>query len=117
MRLRTDTAQGSICNLQNHGEHAVATADAMTHCLTGTAVGGVRYVTDPRAGGAPTVLRMVLGKRLQDLREKAGLSYEQAGQALDVTHATIRRMEKAEVGLKIPYVEKLLHTYGVTAPE
>jgi transcriptional regulator with XRE-family HTH domain len=72
---------------------------------------------DPRPGGAPTVLRMVLGKRLQDLRESAGLSYEQAGRALDVTHATIRRMEKAEVGLKIPYVEKLLTTYGITSPE
>lgn len=72
---------------------------------------------DPRPGGAPTVLRMVLGKRLQDLRERAGLSFEQAGQALDVTHATVRRMEKAEVGLKIPYVEKLLITYGITAPE
>lgn len=72
---------------------------------------------DPRPGGAPTVLRMVLGKRLQDLREKAGLSFEQAGRALDVTHATIRRMEKAEVGLKIPYVEKLLITYGITVPE
>ncbi|MFC0598636.1 helix-turn-helix domain-containing protein [Streptomyces palmae] len=71
-------------------------------------------MADMRPGGAPTVLRVVLGKRLQDLREKAGLSYEEAGSALDVTHATIRRMEKAEVGLKIPYVEKLLATYGVT---
>jgi DNA-binding XRE family transcriptional regulator len=72
---------------------------------------------DPRPGGAPTVLRMVLGKRLQDLREQAGLSYEEAGRTLDVTHATIRRMEKAEVGLKLPYVEKLLTTYGITSPE
>ncbi|WP_443071971.1 helix-turn-helix domain-containing protein [Streptomyces sp. NBC_01477] len=72
---------------------------------------------DPRPGGAPTVLRMVLGKRLQDLREQAGISLEQAGRALDVTHATVRRMEKAEVGLKIPYVEKLLITYGITTPE
>ncbi|MEU6085064.1 helix-turn-helix transcriptional regulator [Streptomyces sp. NPDC047108] len=73
-------------------------------------------MADTRPGGAaPTVLRVVLGKRLQDLRERAGLSYEDAGRALDVTHATIRRMEKAEVGLKIPYVEKLLRTYGVTA--
>ncbi|CAG6396313.1 Helix-turn-helix domain-containing protein [Actinacidiphila cocklensis] len=72
---------------------------------------------DPRPGGAPTVLRMVLGKRLQDLREQAGISLEAAGRALDVTHATIRRMEKAEVGLKIPYVEKLLVTYGITSPE
>ncbi|WP_200804596.1 helix-turn-helix domain-containing protein [Actinacidiphila paucisporea] len=60
---------------------------------------------------------MVLGKRLQDLRERAGISLEEAGRALDVTHATVRRMEKAEVGLKIPYVEKLLVTYGITAPE
>ncbi|MFI0719172.1 helix-turn-helix domain-containing protein [Streptomyces sp. NPDC021224] len=60
---------------------------------------------------------MVLGKRLQDLREQAGISFEQAGRELDVTHATIRRMEKAEVGLKLPYVEKLLHAYGVTSPE
>ncbi|MCF6525134.1 helix-turn-helix transcriptional regulator [Streptomyces sp. JJ36] len=74
-------------------------------------------MADARSGGAPTVLRLVLGRRLQHLREKAGLSYQEAGRALDVTHATIRRMEKAEVGLRIPYVEKLLHTYGVTEPE
>jgi transcriptional regulator with XRE-family HTH domain len=71
-------------------------------------------VVDSRTGGgAPTVLRVVLGRRLQQLRENAGLSYEQAGRALAVTHATVRRMEKAEVGLKVPYVEKLLRTYGV----
>nr|WP_206441532.1 helix-turn-helix transcriptional regulator [Streptomyces boncukensis] len=62
-------------------------------------------------------MRIVLGKRLQQLREKACLSYEQAAKALDVTHATVRRMEKAEVGLKVPYVEKLLRTYGVMDPE
>ncbi|WP_165984472.1 helix-turn-helix transcriptional regulator [Streptomyces sp. YIM 98790] len=64
--------------------------------------------------GAPTVLRVVLGRRLRDLREQAGLSYEEAARALDVTHATIRRMEKAQVGLKGPYVEKLLRVYGIT---
>ncbi|MFI1797357.1 helix-turn-helix domain-containing protein [Streptomyces sp. NPDC020379] len=74
-------------------------------------------MADARPTGAPTVLRVVLGKRLQDLREKAGLSYEDAGRALDVTHATVRRMEKAEVGLKLPYVEKLLRVYGVAGPE
>lgn len=72
-------------------------------------------MADSRSGsGAPTVLRVVLGKRLQQLREKAGLTYEQAGRALDVTHVTVRRMEKAEVGLKLIYVEKLLQTYGVS---
>jgi transcriptional regulator with XRE-family HTH domain len=73
-------------------------------------------VPEVRSPAAPTVLRVVLGRRLGDLRERAGVSYEQAAAALDVTHATIRRMEKAEVGLKIPYVEKLLTTYGVTDP-
>jgi transcriptional regulator with XRE-family HTH domain len=68
------------------------------------------------SGGAPTVMRMVLGRRLQDLRERADLSYEEAGAALDVTHSTIRRMEKAEVSLKILYVDRLLRTYGVTDP-
>lgn len=75
-------------------------------------------MADSRSGGgAPTVLRIVLGKRLQHLREKAGLSYEEAARTLDVTHATVRRMEKAEVGLRIPYVEKLLQVYGVTRQE
>ncbi|GHF24573.1 MULTISPECIES: helix-turn-helix domain-containing protein [Streptomyces] len=74
-------------------------------------------MAESRAAGAPTVLRVVLGKRLQELREKAGLSFEEAGRALDVTHATVRRMEKAEVGLKIPYVEKLLGLYGITDRE
>ncbi|WP_431949063.1 helix-turn-helix domain-containing protein [Actinacidiphila sp. bgisy167] len=74
-------------------------------------------MTEARASGAPTVLRVILGKRLHDLREKAGYSYEQAARELDVTHATVRRMEKAEVGLRIPYVEKLLALYGVDAAE
>ncbi|MFB7897824.1 helix-turn-helix domain-containing protein [Streptomyces xiamenensis] len=60
---------------------------------------------------------MVLGRRLQDLREEAGYTFEEAAAALDVTHATIRRMEKAQVGLKVPYVEKLLRIYGVTTTE
>ncbi|MDX2702863.1 helix-turn-helix transcriptional regulator [Streptomyces sp. PA03-6a] len=72
---------------------------------------------EAKASGAPTVLRVILGKRLHDLREKAGCSYEQAARELDVTHATVRRMEKAEVGLRIPYVEKLLALYGVDAAE
>ncbi|KAB8162981.1 helix-turn-helix domain-containing protein [Streptomyces sp. 3MP-14] len=70
-----------------------------------------------QTSGAATALRVVLGRRLQDLREAAGLSFEEAGRALDVTHATIRRMEKAQVGLKVPYIEKLLRIYGVSEQE
>lgn len=72
-------------------------------------------MSEPRS--APTVGQIVLGKRLQDLREKAGLSPEQAARALRVNQTTVRRMEKAEVGLKLLYVEKLLQTYGVARAE
>jgi len=75
-------------------------------------------VSDNRSGGsAPTVLRIVLGKRLRTLREQAGVSFEDAARAIEVTPLTVRRIEKAEVGLRIPYVKELLHTYGVPATE
>jgi transcriptional regulator with XRE-family HTH domain len=66
---------------------------------------------------APTVGQVVLGKRLQELREAAGLSREAAALVLRVASATVRRMEMAEVSLKIPYVQVLLSTYGVPEGE
>ncbi|GAA2915139.1 helix-turn-helix transcriptional regulator [Streptomyces mexicanus] len=66
---------------------------------------------------APTVGQVVLGRRLQELREKAGLTREQAARALRVAGATVRRMELAEVALKIPYVQVLLAAYGVGEEE
>jgi transcriptional regulator with XRE-family HTH domain len=75
-------------------------------------------VADGRSGGsAPTVLRMVLGRRLRQLREQAGVSFDEAARAIEVTPLTVRRMEKAEVGLRIPYVRELLRIYGVGAQE
>ncbi|MFI2436976.1 helix-turn-helix domain-containing protein [Streptomyces sp. NPDC018693] len=66
---------------------------------------------------APTVGQVVLGRRLQELREAAGLSREEAARALRVAPATVRRMETADVALKIPYVQVLLETYGVPEDE
>lgn len=66
---------------------------------------------------APTVGQMVLGLRLRELREKAGCSFAEAAHALSVNTTTVRRMEKAEVGLKPPYVEKLLRIYRVPERE
>jgi DNA-binding XRE family transcriptional regulator len=68
------------------------------------------------APSGPTVLRIILGKQLQALREKAGLSHEQAADAVYASAWTIRRMEKADVGLKLNYVQSLLTAYGVTDP-
>ncbi|AOW89988.1 MULTISPECIES: helix-turn-helix domain-containing protein [Streptomyces] len=66
---------------------------------------------------APTVGQVVLGRRLQELRETAGLRREEAAKVLRVAPATVRRMETAEVALKIPYVQILLTTYGVASDE
>ncbi|GGX72053.1 helix-turn-helix domain-containing protein [Streptomyces minutiscleroticus] len=63
---------------------------------------------------APTVGQVVLGRRLQELREASGLKREEAARVLRVNAATVRRMETAEVALKIPYVQVLLETYGVS---
>ncbi|QNS02989.1 helix-turn-helix domain-containing protein [Streptomyces xanthii] len=69
------------------------------------------------ATSAPTVLRMILGRRLQDMRLAAGASLDDAARALRVKSLTIRRLEKAEVALKPLYVEKLLETYGAGRQE
>ncbi|MGW5772380.1 helix-turn-helix domain-containing protein [Streptomyces longwoodensis] len=66
---------------------------------------------------APTVGQVVLGRRLQELREAAGLGREEAAAALRVAPATVRRMETADVALKVPYVQVLLETYGVSEDE
>nr|WP_240955519.1 helix-turn-helix transcriptional regulator [Streptomyces thermoviolaceus] len=52
-----------------------------------------------------------------DLRERAGLKREDAARVLRVAPATVRRMETAEVALKVPYVQLLLKAYGVPDDE
>ncbi|WP_255956064.1 helix-turn-helix domain-containing protein [Streptomyces odontomachi] len=72
----------------------------------------------PGSGGsAPTVLRMILSKRLKELRQQAGVSLDEAAEALDVTPLTIRRIEKAEVSLRVIYVRTLLDLYRVGQQE
>ena len=66
--------------------------------------------------GSPTVLRMILARQLQALREKSGMSHEQAAQAIDSSESTIRRMERAEGGLEPLTVKSLLMAYGVSDP-
>jgi hypothetical protein len=70
-------------------------------------------MTDIRAGG-PTALRMILGRQLQALREKAEMSFDEAAAAILSSPFTIRRMERAEGGFKPLTVKSLLIAYGVT---
>jgi transcriptional regulator with XRE-family HTH domain len=65
----------------------------------------------------PTVLRIILGKRLRELREARRIRFEEAAKALHVNHLTIRRMENAQTGLKVPYVKELLRLYGASDQE
>ncbi|MER5946572.1 helix-turn-helix transcriptional regulator [Streptomyces sp. NPDC001904] len=75
-------------------------------------------MSEARSGtSAPTVLRMILGRRLRDMRLEAGASLEDAARALRVKTLTVRRLEKAEVALKPLYVEKLLETFGADRQE
>ena len=73
-------------------------------------------MTDGTGRNASTVvLRLILGKQLEQLRKRAGLTYVQAAQAIKVSDATVRRMENAKVArLRPAEVEKLLRLYGVT---
>lgn len=73
-------------------------------------------MTATRHDGSPTVLRMILARQLQALREKARMSYEEAAKAIYSSEWTIRRMERAEGGLKPLTVKSLLQAYGVTDP-
>jgi hypothetical protein len=68
--------------------------------------------------GVPSVLRMILGRQLEELRVRAGLTYDRAGVAIGVSHFTICRMEAAKVArLRLADAEKLLQIYGVTGQQ
>ncbi|OEV12940.1 helix-turn-helix domain-containing protein [Streptomyces nanshensis] len=71
----------------------------------------------PSGQTAPTVLRIVLGKRLRELREGRGLGLSDAARVLDVNQLTVRRLESGQVGFKLPYVRALLELYDVSPAE
>ncbi|MFD9905419.1 helix-turn-helix domain-containing protein [Streptomyces sp. NPDC059063] len=72
-------------------------------------------MTAPRS--APTVLQIVLGRRLALLRDGAGLTAAEAATRVRVDQTTITRMEKAETSLKWATVKALLELYGAGPAE
>ena len=68
----------------------------------------------PEAHEGPTVSRIVLGTQLRRLREEAGITREEAGNAIRASHAKISRLELGRVGFKERDVVDLLALYGVT---
>lgn len=65
----------------------------------------------------PTVLRIILARRLKELRLHRKVSLAGAAAALGTTELTVRRLENAQVSLKTLYVKELLRLYEVDAAE
>lgn len=74
-------------------------------------------MTQAQSASAATVRLLVLGKRLRDLREEAGKSFDDAAAALSVSPLAIRRIEQGQVKWKLPYIRVLLEEYGVGGEE
>ena len=68
----------------------------------------------PVGAPGPTVLRMMLGNQLRQLREAAGVTPEQAGYEIRASRSKISRMENGRVSFKERDVADLLTMYGVT---
>ena len=66
--------------------------------------------------GGPTVRRMLVGAQLRRLRIDAGLSREQAGEAIRASEWKIHRLENGQVGFKERDIIDLLRLYGVADP-
>ena len=72
----------------------------------------VRSMLTLRKGG-PTVLRILLGAQLRRLREKKGITLEEAGHKIRASHSKMSRLELGRVGFKDRDVADLLTEYGV----
>jgi transcriptional regulator with XRE-family HTH domain len=65
-------------------------------------------------GGGPTVQRILLGSQLRRLRERQGITREQAGYEIRGSESKISRIELGRVALKERDVADLLTLYQVT---
>lgn len=73
----------------------------------------VAPMAEERAPNGPTVLRIGLGGQLRRCRELAGITREEAGNAIRASAAKISRLELGRVGFKERDVADLLTLYGV----
>jgi transcriptional regulator with XRE-family HTH domain len=76
-------------------------------------VPGQNPISREDAGAGPTALRMALGGQLRRRREAAGITREDAGEAIRASAAKISRLELGRVGFKERDVVDLLALYGV----
>jgi transcriptional regulator with XRE-family HTH domain len=74
-------------------------------------------VTSMQPEAGPTVRRMLVGAQLRRLRTQAGLTREQAAEAIRASAWKIHRLENGQVGFKERDIIDLLRLYGVTDPD
>jgi len=74
---------------------------------------------DPQAEPTPgpTVRRLILGTQLRRLRERAGITRNEAAYSIRGSESKLSRMESGRVGFKERDVKDLLTLYGVQDPE
>ncbi|PKV85935.1 helix-turn-helix transcriptional regulator [Streptomyces sp. TLI_146] len=65
----------------------------------------------------PTTRRRQLGADLRRLRERKGLTLEEAGTLVEISKATLSRYETKEGAVKWPTVDALCREYGATEEE
>jgi transcriptional regulator with XRE-family HTH domain len=70
-------------------------------------------VVSVQPGSGPTVLRMLLGSQLRNLRESRGITREAAGYTIRASGSKISRMELGRVSFKERDITDLLSLYGV----
>ncbi|MFA1539950.1 helix-turn-helix domain-containing protein [Actinomadura monticuli] len=70
-----------------------------------------------RPHGDPLVPRMLLGRRLRELRERAGLSRRDAGLIVHGSESKIARLEQGRAGGRPREVARLLARYGADGDE
>src|SRR6266508_5735813 len=78
-----------------------------------TAAGG-QDVTEAQPGGGAIVRRMLVGAQLRRLRLEAGLTREEAAEAIRASAWKLHRLENGQVGFKDRDLADLLARYGVT---
>ncbi|TDD80087.1 transcriptional regulator [Actinomadura darangshiensis] len=88
-----------------------------SHTITGSRQSPPAHPRPVRAEGDPLVPRMLLGRRLHDLREAAGLSRRDAARTIDGSESKITRLELGQAAAKPGDVSRLLARYGADAAE
>jgi transcriptional regulator with XRE-family HTH domain len=102
-------ANGPTTSAASDAVHLVSTGDVPS---SPTAAPAKKERTE--SGGAPTVLRILLGTQLRRLRESRGISAQTAAKAIRGSESKISRIELGRNAVREVDIADLLNLYGIT---